>query len=400
MTVVGSDIRGYHLTNSIANFDLQFTEHALWSAIPVGTLILIYNGDFRDGVLPADDYDVSDGVIVANSNDPAFFTLPANGDGWGEVSNSNAAHLALWDRYCRVIDGVSWNGDQSFMDLGELPDGQSAHASSTDIAGYATVGNWVVGSATEPPSDTPVPPEADTEGVTPGLVNDTNNAQAMEAVLAEGLTSISTYSLQDPAPDWLSINPVNGLLTGTPSADDAGVVTVTVARAHSFSTETQTFEITVTSSPALPPLEDEDNDSIINMLEVAFGTDPRAASSPADGLPAISELSVPGPVPGFPATNHLAISFRRMKGGAMDFGTMAYTWVSPSGDAYLYEVESSNDLLLWYSAADQPGQLLEHSVSDSPDDPDNVEIVTFRMGVTIGAVPSQYLRLSITINPE
>jgi hypothetical protein len=190
------------------------------------------------------------------------------------------------------------------------------------------------------------------------------------------------------------------MLTGTPSAGDVGVVTVTVIRAHSFSTETQTFDLTVLGAPGLPPLEDEDNDSIINMLEVAFGTDPRAASSPADGLPAISELSVPGPVPGFPATNHLAISFRRMKGGAMDFGTMAYTWVSPSGDAYLYEVESSNDLLLWYSAADQPGQLLEHSVSDSPDDPDNVEIVTFRMGVTIGAVPSQYLRLSITINPE
>jgi PKD repeat protein len=392
LTVVGSDMRGYHLTNSIANFDLQFTENALWSAIPVGTLVLIYNGDFRDGVLPADDYDAADGVIIANSNDPAFFTLPANGDGWGEVSNSKAAHLALWDRYCRVIDGVSWNGDQSFLDLGELPDGQSAHSSSTDIA----IPSWVVGSATEPPSGTPVPPEPGTEGVTPGLVNDTNNEQAMAAVLTEGLTSISTYSLQDPTPAWLSINPATGLLSGTPSADDVGVVTVTVARAHSFSTETQTFDITVLGSPALPPLEDEDNDNIINMLEVAFGTDPQAITSSAEGLPVVSQFSVPNPFP-FPPSDYLAISFRRMKGGTMNFGTMAYTWVSPAGDTYLYQVESSLDLFLW---GVQPGALIQQDVTNTADDPDNVETATYRTVSPLGAPSTQYLRLSITINPE
>ncbi|MCP4847459.1 MAG: S8 family serine peptidase [Verrucomicrobiaceae bacterium] len=392
LTVVGSDMRGYHLTNSIANFDLRFTENALWSSIPVGTLILIYNGDFRDGVLPADDYDVSDGVIIANSNNPAFFTLPANGDGWGEVSNSKPAHLALWDRYCRVIDGVSWNGDQSFLGLGELPDGQSAHASSIDLAGFETAGNWVVGSAEQPPSGTPVPPEPGTEGVTPGLVNDTNNEQAIDAILADGLTSISTYSLQEPAPAWLTINPVTGLLSGTPSAADAGVVTVTVARAHSFSTETQTFDITVLGSPALPPLEDEDDDSIINMLEVAFGTDPQTASSVAEGLPVVSEFIVPLALP----TKHLAISFRRMKDGNMNFGTMTYTWVSPAGDTYLYQVESSSDLLLWEA---QPGSLLQENVADTVDDPENVEIATYRTVAPLGFLSTQYLRLSITINP-
>jgi len=397
LTVVGSDMRGYHLTNSIANFDLEFTENVLWSSIPVGTLIVIYNGDFRDGVLPADDYDVSDGLIIANSNDPAFFTLPANGDGWGEISNLKPAHIAIWDRYCRVIDGVSWNEDQSFLGLGELPDGQSAHASSTDLAGFASVGNWVVGSAEEPPSDTPVPPDPGTEGVTPGLVNDTNNEQVRDAVLAEGLTSISTYSLQDPAPDWLSINPASGVLTGTPSAADAGVVTVTVTRAHSFSTETQTFDITVLGSPALPPLEDEDNDNIINMLEVAFGTDPQAITSSAEGLPVVSQLSVPNPLPFFPPSDHLAISFRRMKGGTMDFGTMAYTWVSPAGDTYLYQVESSLDLFLW---GVQPGALIEQDVTNTTDDPDNVETATYRTVSPLGAPSTQYLRLSITINPE
>ncbi|MCH2060750.1 MAG: hypothetical protein MK183_08990, partial [Verrucomicrobiales bacterium] len=165
-------------------------------------------------------------------------------------------------------------------------------------------------------------------------------------------------------------------------------------------TETQTFDLTVLGSPALPPLEDEDNDGILNMLEVAFGTDPEALSSIAEGLPVISELTIPGPVPGFPPTDHLAISFRRMKGGDMNLGTMSYTWVSPAGDTYLYEVESSVDLLLWAKASDVPGQLLQESVVNSPDDPDNVEIATYRMSTTIGTGPSHYLRLSITVNPE
>ncbi len=399
LTVVGSDMRGYHLTNNIANFDLEFTQNEFWSSIPVGTLLVIYNGDFRDGVLPPDDYDASDGVIIAESNNPAYFILPSNGDGWGEVSNLNPAHIGLWDRYCRVIDGVSWNGDQSYLDLGELADGQSAHSSSVDIAGYATLANWVVGSATEPPSGTPVPPEPGTEGVTPGLVNDTNNELARADVIAEGLTSIAVYSLQEPAPAWLSINPATGMLTGTPSAGDVGVVTVTVVRAHSFSMETQTFDLTVLGAPGLPPLEDEDNDSIINMLEVAFGTDTMAATSGAFALPTGSQVSVPAAVPIFPPTNHLAITFRRMKGGTMDFGTMAYTWVSPSGDTYLYEVESSSNIDTWTSAGDQPGQLFEDSVSAAPDDPDNVELSTYRVLLPVGSPDSKFLRVKVTLNP-
>lgn len=395
LTVVGADMRGFHLTNDIASFDLEFTQNTLWSTIPVGTLIVIYNGDFRDGVLPPDDYDVSDGVIIAGSNNPAYFILPANGDGWGEVSNLNPAHIGLLDRYCRDIDGISWNGDTGYLNLGSLIDGQSAHASSTDIAGYATVGNWIIGSAAEPPSGTPVPPEPDTEGVTPGLVNDSNNELVMADVLAEGLTSIPTYSLQDPAPAWLSINPANGVLSGTPSAADVGVVTITVVRAHSFSTETQTFDLAVLGTPGLPPLEDEDNDSIINMLEVAFGTDPLTATAGGFALPTVSQVSGAG----LPPTNHLAITFRRMKGGATDFATMAYTWMSPSGDTYLYEVESSQDLLIWISAGDQPGQLFEDTVTNAPDDPDNVELVTHRVSLTTGTEPSNFLRVRVTLNP-
>jgi PKD repeat protein len=399
LTVVGSDMRGYHLTNNIANFDLEFTENELWKSIPVGTLIVIYNGDFRDGVLPADDFDVSDGVIIAESNNPAYFILPSNGDGWGEVSNLNPAHIGLWDRYCRVIDGVSWNGDQSYLDLGELADGQSAHSSSVDIAGYATLGNWVVGSAAEPPSGTPVPPEPATEGVTPGLVNDTNNELVRADVIVQGLTSIPTYSLQEPAPAWLSIDLATGMLTGTPSAGDLGVVTVTVVRAHSFSTEIQTFDITVLGVPGLPPLEDEDGDSIINMLEVAFGTDTMAATSGAFALPTGSQVAVPAADPTLPPTNHLTITFRRMKGGTMDFGTMAYTWVSPSGDSYLYEVESSSNIDTWTSAGDQPGQLFEDSVSAAPDDPENVEFSTYRVQLPVGSPDANFLRVKVTLTP-
>ena len=91
------------------------------------------------------------------------------------------------------------------------------------------------------------------------------------------------------------------------------------------------------------------------------------------------------------------LGFRRMKGGTMNFGTMAYTWVSPAGDTYLYQVESSLDLFLW---GVQPGALIEQDVTDTTDDPDNVETATYRTVSPLGAPSTQYLRLSITINPE
>ena len=174
------------------------------------------------------------------------------------------------------------------------------------------------------------------------------------------------------------------------------MVTVTVIRSHSFATEIQTFDITVLGSPALPALEDEDDDGIINMLEVAFGTDPEALTSAADGLPVVSQFSVPNPGP-FPPSDFLAISFRRMKGGNMNFGTMNYTWVSPAGDTYLYQVESSSDLLEWRLA---PGLLFQASVVNTTDDPDNVETATYRTVSPLGAPSTLYLRLSVTVNPE
>ena len=394
MTVVETDMRGYHLTNNLAGFDLTFTEADLWSAIPAGTLITIYNSDYRDGVLPPDDFDLSDGVLTIGSSNENYFILPSNGDRWGEVSNINPAHIAILDRYCRPIHGVSWNEDETYeIQFEQLRDGESAHSSADSLAGFAT--GWVVGTAEQPPSDTPVPPEAGTEGVTPGLINDTNNALVRDEVIGLNLTSIPSYSLAQPAPAWLSIEPGTGILTGTPSNDDAGVVTVTVIRSHSFATETQTFDITVLGSPALPALEDEDEDGIINMLEVAFGTDPEALTSAADGLPVVSQFSVPN-LP-FPPSNFLAISFRRMKGGDMNFGNMTYTWVSPAGDTYLYQVESSLDLFEW---GVEPGLLLQESVVDTADDSDNVETATYRTVAPLGEPSTLYLRLSVTVNPE
>ena len=395
MTVVETDMRGYHLTNNLADFDLTFTEEDLWSAIPAGTLITIYNSDYRDGVLPPDDFDLSDGVLTIGSSNEDYFILPSNGDRWGEVSNINPSHIALLDKFCRKIHGVSWNGDETYdIQFEELRDGESAHSSGDSLAGFAT--GWVVGTAEQPPSDTPVPPEAGTEGVTPSLINDANNALVRDEVIGLDLTSIPSYSLAEPAPAWLSIEPGTGILTGTPSNDDAGVVTVTVIRSHSFATETQTFDITVLGSPALPALEDEDDDGIINMLEVAFGTDPEALTSAADGLPVVSQFSVPNPFP-FPPSDFLAITFRRMKGGEMNFGTMTYTWVSPAGDTYLYQVESSLDLFEW---GVEPGLLLQESVVNTADDPDNVETATYRTVSPLGAPSTLYLRLSVTVNPE
>lgn len=45
------DLRGWDLGDESAG-DLAFTNHALWSSVPSGSLIVVYNGDSPDSILP------------------------------------------------------------------------------------------------------------------------------------------------------------------------------------------------------------------------------------------------------------------------------------------------------------------------------------------------------------
>ena len=80
-----ADLRGWDLGDSTPG-DLQFSNDAAWSALPAGTLVVIYNGSDPDTVLPPDDEDGSDCRLVVGHNNGRFFTGT-----WPAIANTTAS---------------------------------------------------------------------------------------------------------------------------------------------------------------------------------------------------------------------------------------------------------------------------------------------------------------------
>lgn len=76
------DMRGWDMGDSSAG-DLAMSNDPLWSSVPTGTLIVVYNGSDRDTILPPDDFDPADCVLILPHNDPLYFA-----GGWPGFSNS------------------------------------------------------------------------------------------------------------------------------------------------------------------------------------------------------------------------------------------------------------------------------------------------------------------------
>lgn len=68
------DNSGYHGTNGVADGAIRFSQNSLWSCIPLGTIILIYNAADRNPAIPADDISMIDGNcrIIAPVNGALF----------------------------------------------------------------------------------------------------------------------------------------------------------------------------------------------------------------------------------------------------------------------------------------------------------------------------------------
>lgn len=101
------DNSGYHGTSGIASGAARFTNDPLWSCVPVGTIILLYNGLDPNVDTPADDVSLIDGncVISVALDNPQFFefTETTPGDivcsypatGWGADPSPDWSNVAM-----------------------------------------------------------------------------------------------------------------------------------------------------------------------------------------------------------------------------------------------------------------------------------------------------------------
>lgn len=100
------DNNGYHGPGGVATGAARFSSNALWSCVPVGTIIVIYNAEDVNPSLPPIDDDLGDGncSIVLPSSDLTYFeftnTTPAAAlcdypGGWGSDPAPNWSNLAM-----------------------------------------------------------------------------------------------------------------------------------------------------------------------------------------------------------------------------------------------------------------------------------------------------------------
>ena len=80
-----ADLRGWDLGDSSPG-DLLFSDNSLWSSVPAGSLVVIYNGGDPDDVLPAQDADLRDDVVVLAHDNADYFS-----GSWPSLANSTTS---------------------------------------------------------------------------------------------------------------------------------------------------------------------------------------------------------------------------------------------------------------------------------------------------------------------
>ncbi|MBL0102286.1 MAG: hypothetical protein IPP51_00055 [Bacteroidetes bacterium] len=177
------DNSGYHGADGIATGAVRFSQDPLWSCVPLGTIILLYNGADRNPAIPPDDITMADNncTIIAPINNTALYesnlttpgavacSYPATG--WTPGGNWNYTVLANPADCARIVNLAGCEvfslcyGTDSLNNLIYFSGagGQTCwYFNGVDPMNQA---NWTRGSASPSPGDQ-----------TPGLPNNAANA--------------------------------------------------------------------------------------------------------------------------------------------------------------------------------------------------------------------------------
>ncbi|MDQ8189202.1 S8 family serine peptidase [Roseibacillus persicicus] len=133
-----SSLRSWSLADSNSS-TLTFSDEVIWDSVPAGTLIVIYNGSSKDSLLPADNFDASDGSLVLASTDGTFFT-----GSWPSFGNGGDS-VRLSDDSGQLVAGFSYGSNSSVSpSLGAISSGKSAYFIGNDEAEASSAGSWKI----------------------------------------------------------------------------------------------------------------------------------------------------------------------------------------------------------------------------------------------------------------
>ena len=165
------DNSGYHGTTGIASGACRFSNDLLWSCVPLGTIIVVYNDSDPNVELPADDVSLLDGncVIVAPISSTALFETNATTPGaaacsypatgwtpggtWTNIVMANGGDcFRLVDLAGCEVFSLCWDSD-SLNNLIYFPGGATSGVSAANTVYYfndtdpSSQVNWSIGCA-------------------------------------------------------------------------------------------------------------------------------------------------------------------------------------------------------------------------------------------------------------
>ncbi len=105
------DNNGYHGAGGVAPGAARFADHPLWTCVPIGTIILIYNGGDPNGSLPPDDLSLSDGNCG--------IVLPVSQPGYFERTGTTPEPQLCSDPGGWNSTPPNWNGCMAFANTGD-----------------------------------------------------------------------------------------------------------------------------------------------------------------------------------------------------------------------------------------------------------------------------------------
>jgi subtilisin-like proprotein convertase family protein len=225
-----TDMRGYKFTDG--SNTLTMTTNSLWSNVPAGTLIVFYNGADRDSLIPSDDTNASDGLVVIGSNNATYVTGT-----WPSFSDTSAENIALKNGSDTLIDGVSFNNGATYSPaLAVVALSKSAHFISNTEANADLSAQWTIVSSAA-------------GFATPGVGNGGTNTTFVSDLRNGAFSNVATYRFGtgNELVPGLSLNTTTGLLSGT-LGGSGGLYHVVIERTNGTRTVAQSFDLLVGSS--------------------------------------------------------------------------------------------------------------------------------------------------------
>ena len=109
------DNNGYHGNDGVAGGAVRFSQNPLWSCVPLGTIIVLYNDADRNPAIPADDLSLSDGncnitaplnstLFESNTTTPGAIACSYPATGWTPGGNWNNTVLANTGDCARIVN--------------------------------------------------------------------------------------------------------------------------------------------------------------------------------------------------------------------------------------------------------------------------------------------------------